>query len=852
MKRFLKLLPCLLLAVVLACVALQPTEANAASVEDLTFKLNIDGTSYTVTDCNESASGELTIPATYYGYRVTAIGDEAFCDCDELASITIPSSIVSIGEDAFDYCYDLTNVNITDIKAWCNIDFYNASSNPFCYAWNLYLNKTLVTDLVIPKGVTAIKDYAFYSCDSLNSVSIPNSVTAIGTDAFRNCNIASVTIGSGVATIGQSAFENCDGLTDITIPNSVTSIARGAFYHCDYLTGVTIGKGVTAIGQEAFCYCDALSKVFITDVAAWCHIDFYDATSNPLHNARKLYLNDKLVTDLVIPSGTTAIGQYAFYNCDSFGSLTISDSVTAIGREAFKDCDGLTDLMIPDSVTNIDNGAFCCCDSLSAVDIGDGVTVIKPNTFSSCGTLSVVVIGDGVTEITQQGGFLDLYSYAFADCGALTTVVIPQSLTYIGRDAFQGCDNITNVYFVGTEEQLNKINYRQHGKLTDAIWILVQDYTHMNAPYTVTSWTANVWTRPWSGGTSTLVNTVPKDTNFQIVAKVTNTSGGVWCQHSGGGWIYAPNLKMLLFNPATVEDYNRSATVINTSGVNIWSKPYSNADSKLIRSATYNSKLNVVAKVVNTSGGLWYKLSDGNWVYSTNIRVTDYNPADAETINKTFVVTSWGANIWSHPYSSGNSQILYSVEKTAALKAVAQVRNSTGGLWYQLTDGNWVYSKNVNERIFDPADVIAYKRSATVIVPGVINIWGQPSTKAPSTVTRTAAYTTKLNVVAKYTTPSGGLWYQLTDGNWVYSANIRITDYNPADVQAISKTVTVTSWGANVWSKPYSSGDSKVVKTVAKAANLKIDGQVRNSTYGLWYHLADGSGWIYSQNVKVK
>ena len=311
--------------------------------------------------------------------------------------------------------------------------------------------------------------------------------------------------------------------------------------------------------------------------------------------------------------------------------------------------------------------------------------------------------------------------------------------------------------------------------------------------------------------------------------------------------------KWLKLYVANVEvDYNRSATIIKTSGANIWSKPYTTGDSKLVRTASFNTKVNVVAKFMNTSGSLWYKLDDGSWVYSGNVRVTDYNPADVETVNKVFVVTSWGANIWSKPYSSGDSKIVKSVAKAAELHIIAQVRNSTGGLWYRLIDGGWVYSHNVTERLYDPANVIAYKRSATITVPAGANIWSQPATSAPSKVARVAAYQTKVNVVAKYTTPAGGLWYQLSDGNWVYSTNVRVTDYDPASVQQVSKTVTVTSWGANIWSKPYSSGDSKVVKTVAKAANLKIDGQVRNSTYGLWYHLADGSGWIYSTNVAVK
>ena len=305
------------------------------------------------------------------------------------------------------------------------------------------------------------------------------------------------------------------------------------------------------------------------------------------------------------------------------------------------------------------------------------------------------------------------------------------------------------------------------------------------------------------------------------------------------------------YDEADVEAYNRSATVIKTSGANIWSKPYTSGVSKLVRTEKYEAKVNVVGKVVNFAGGLWYKLSDGNWVYSTNVRITDYNPADVQPCNKIFVVTSWGANIWSKPYSSGDSKVIKSVEKTAALSIVAQVRNSTYGLWYQLADGGWVYSHNVTERLYDPAKVIAFNRSATVIVTGGANVWGQPSTSSPSKVARVAKYDTKLTVVAKYTTPAGGLWYQLTDGNWVYGNNIRITDYNPADVETYNKTFVVTSWGANIWSKPYSSGDSRVVKTVPKDAKLSVVAKVRNSTYGLWYQLSDG-GWVYSHNVAIK
>ncbi|MBQ8881762.1 MAG: hypothetical protein IJ030_06310, partial [Oscillospiraceae bacterium] len=341
---------------------------------------------------------------------------------------------------------------------------------------------------------------------------------------------------------------------------------------------------------------------------------------------------------------------------------------------------------------------------------------------------------------------------------------------------------------------------------------------------------------------------LPGDDSIAI-GFVENTAGGkvkVYLKDLG---TYDPNA--VSYNEADVVAYNRSATVTASGGANIWSKPYTSGDSIRVRTAAYESKLTVVGKVTNSAGGLWYKLSDGNWVYNTNVRITDYNPADVVSCKKAFTVISWGANIWSKPYSSGDSKVVKVVDKNATLSIVAYVRNSTGGLWYQLSDGGWVYSHNVQEKSYNPADVIAYNRSATVMSSGGANIWSEPSTSGTSKRVRTEKYEAKLTVVGKVTNSAGGLWYKLSDGNWVYSTNVRITDYNPDDVETYNKTFIVTSWGANIWSKPYSSGDSKVIKTVAKDANLSIVAKVRNSTYGLWYQLSDG-GWVYSANVKEK
>ena len=740
---------------------------------------------------------ECTIPG-----QITAIGGSAFSGCTSLVDIIIPDNVKTIGAYAFSNCTNLTDVVIPDTVTTIG----NA----------LFKNCTGLTGVKIGNGIRAVSEDMFFGCSSLTDITIPDSVTMIGKTAFTECiGLIRVTTGNGVTVIGDSAFENCTALTDITIGNGVTTIGDSAFRNCSALADMVMGDSVTTIGQYAFKECKSLKKL---------------VTSNCLKSIdEQAFANCVSLTSVTIPSGVAVFSQSVFQECTALADVTFSEGIQRISSHMFYGCTSLTDIKLPNSITSIGAYAFYNCSSINSIAIPNNVTQIGNSAFLRCTSLKSVELGSGITQLAIE---------TFKSCSMLTKILFPMSIKSINTKVFDNCDNLSKVYFRGTQADWDRISISYgNDDLNNAEYIF--NYTGETI-HSYGDWTTIESATCTEVGSKERNCTVCTAVEMQIVP--------------AKGHAYASGICTVckIEFPLDLADYDRSATIIKTSGANIWNKPYTSGTSKMVRTAEYNSKVNVVGYAYNASGSLWYKLSDGNWVYSTNIRVTDYNPADVEAISKTFVVTSWGANIWSKPYSSGDSKVVKSVEKTAALSVVGQVRNSTGGLWYMLEDGNWIYSKNVNERIFDPADVIAYKRSATVIVPGVINIWGQPSTKAPSTLTRTAAYQTKLNVVAKYTTPTGGLWYQLTDGNWVYSTNIRITDYNPADVQKVNKTVTVTSWGANVWSKPYSSGDSKVVKTVAKAANLKIDGQVRNSTYGLWYRLADGSGWIYSQNVKVK
>lgn len=170
-------------------------------------------------------------------------------------------------------------------------------------------------------------------------------VTAIGEFAFASCsNIKSIYIHPYITSIDDYAFYDCYSLSSIKIPENVTSIGAYAFQYCSGLTSIDIPSSVTTIGWNAFYVCTGITKVNITDLAAWCNIDFKVNYSNPLYYAHNLYLNGKLIEELIIPDSITALKQYVFYYCTGITSVSFHEKLTYVGEYAFYECDNLTDI----------------------------------------------------------------------------------------------------------------------------------------------------------------------------------------------------------------------------------------------------------------------------------------------------------------------------------------------------------------------------------------------------------------------------------------------------------------------------------------------------------------------------
>lgn len=284
------------------------------------------------------------------------------------------------------------------------------------------VKETKVMHIVIRPGTTMIGCKAFYGCESLVSVAIPNSVTHIGDGAFGGCSsLTSVKISDSVKEIGHSLFSKCLSLVAVAIPDSATRIGEFAFSGCKSLVAVEIPHSVTQIDTQAFSGCSSLTSLAIPhSVTRIIEFAFSKCSS---------------LASVAMSNSITHIGNGVFNCCSALSSMVIPDSVTNMGHSVFSGCSSLASVTIPNSVTQIGPRAFCFT-SLVSVAIPDSLTEISANMFEKCASLVSVAIPDSVTKIG---------SFAFSYCSALTSVAIPHSVTQIDRGAFFNCSALTSV-----------------------------------------------------------------------------------------------------------------------------------------------------------------------------------------------------------------------------------------------------------------------------------------------------------------------------------------------------------------------------------------------------------------------
>ncbi len=390
---------------------------------------------------------------TVYVLGNAPIAAGAFKNC-AIEVVHISSEITAIGHDAFAGCTALKEVHITDIASWCAVDFADYYSNPIYFAKNLYLNGTLVTDLVIPEGVTTIKYAAFNGCSSITTATLPSTLTTLEAAAFKGCSsLKAIVLPESVTTVGTLAFANCGALTGITLSGSITEIAPYVFSGCTELSAINIPASVTNISETAFIGCQRLGKVTV-DAANTAYISY----CNILYTADKeIYFIPHFISgDVVILDGVTKIKAGAFLNAPYIDTLVVPASVTEIGEAAFGGCTTIKSITLPfigQSLDCTENSAFkyvfgTVPATLNTVTILGG-TKVADGAFKGCDTISTVNLPDGITSIGKE---------AFADCAGLSVITLPKTVTSVADDAFVECKKLRTVYYTGLSTDLKGEN----------------------------------------------------------------------------------------------------------------------------------------------------------------------------------------------------------------------------------------------------------------------------------------------------------------------------------------------------------------------------------------------------------
>jgi len=342
------------------------------------------------------------------GKDVTFIGAYAFSLCRSLSAVTIPSEVKTISEGTFSGCFSLSSVNITD-------------------------------------NVEVIDTKAFESCTTLETLSLPSGLKSIGNLSFKSTGLEAISIPEGATSIGCNAFDSCDKLVNVSIPSTVTFIGDFAFLGCSKLASLVVGDGNAKYKTDDNVLFNQDGSVLVLYPEGK-----EDATYTVPDSVGTIkeyaFTNAKILNELTIKANVKKINKNAFESCSGLNKVTLPSSLDVIEPNTFSGCTNLTSIAIPDGVTAIGEYAFEGCIRLSDVSIPESVRVIGTRAFKGCGSIVQIFIPSGVET---------LGSGAFAST-ALKKVVILPTVTSIEVGAFDGCNKLTQVYYLGYQKYETK------------------------------------------------------------------------------------------------------------------------------------------------------------------------------------------------------------------------------------------------------------------------------------------------------------------------------------------------------------------------------------------------------------
>ncbi len=326
----------------------------------------------------------VVVPESLDGNPVVAIGRDAFYACDRVRSVTLPDSVASIGSESFGYCHALERVNLGN-------------------------------------GIREIDQYAFYDSEGMvfneyeNGYYLGNEETPfLALISVRFKDVEAFTIHPDAVTISENAFEACTLLREIVIPEGVTAICDEAFSFCSSLETVYIPQSVETLYSTSFLKCESLVEFVVPD-------------KNPYF---------KSVNGVLFSRDGTRLIKYAAGKKDTL--YRVADGTVKMEAYAFQGANNLTEVVLPDSIEQIEKGSFWGCENLEKISLGNSLKGIGETAFYNCDSLTEIVVPDSVEQIGER---------AFAYSDTLETVTIGSSVTNMNSAAFSGCVSLREVIF---------------------------------------------------------------------------------------------------------------------------------------------------------------------------------------------------------------------------------------------------------------------------------------------------------------------------------------------------------------------------------------------------------------------
>lgn len=360
------------------------------------------------------------------------IDSYAFRDCTSLKKIVIPSTVKTIGSYVFR-----------------DSGLYQNAYSGVVYAdkWVVDFTENVRNSVNIDEGTVGISNYAFYKCKTLTSITVPSSVKHIGRAAFYQCvSLTEVSLPETLEVIEDFTFYHCDSLKLFSLPPMLKSIGRSAFYKCSTVYSnydsdtkndvLIIPSGVTFIGEYAFYGCGEKTAASLDDENAVPTVKGIDI----------IIIGDSLKTieahafhgfvslrEVVIGNSVEIIGDRAFYQCELLEKVSFGSSVKKIGQRAFYKCESLAAVNLPDSTEIIGEYAFYKCESVKTLTLGGAVSIEK-YAFYGLSEIETLLLPESLSSIGKQ---------AFRGCASVTSIIIPKSVTNIDKHAFYGCKSLT-------------------------------------------------------------------------------------------------------------------------------------------------------------------------------------------------------------------------------------------------------------------------------------------------------------------------------------------------------------------------------------------------------------------------